>query len=151
MGLGAQLLWFTIGPRFRVAFFENWQIFGIGGELGFRIPVGIFEPHIELGGGYAALGSLGGALEGQSDAVTIRGGYGRVSGGLDFFIGEVFSLGPAVSWEFMALTRPGIPLSPDVASICESDPEGAEECALAAEGSGIGSAISVGAKVGLHF
>ncbi|MCA9622711.1 MAG: hypothetical protein KC731_27010, partial [Myxococcales bacterium] len=151
VGLGAQLLWFTIGPRFRVGFFPNWQMFSIGGELGFRIPIGIFEPHFALGGGFVALGSLGGALEANADAIDIAGPYGRVSGGLDFFLADVFSIGPVVSWEFMGLTRPGVPLSADAAAACESDPNAARDCALAAEGSGIGSAVSIGARVGLHF
>jgi hypothetical protein len=150
-GLGVQLLFITIGPRFRVGFFPDWQLFSIGGELGFRIPVGIFEPHFELGGGFAGLGSVGGALAANADAVSISGPYGRISGGLDIFIGEVFSLGPTASWEFMALTRPSVDLTDIQGSTCDGSSAEAQECALAAEGSGWGSAVSIGAKLGLHF
>ncbi len=151
LGLGARLLFLTIGPRGRVGFFENWQLYSVGGELGFRFQVGIVEPHFELGGGYAALGSLTDALGGVPDASRVDGGYGRVSGGLDFLVGSVLTLGLGASWEFMALTRPGIGLDainrqPEAESL-----DDAEKQALAAEGSGFGSAITISAKVGLQF
>ena len=149
-GLGLQLFVMTIGPRFRAGFFPNWQIFSIGPELGFHFPIGFLEPHFELGGGYVALGSLAGAVEGATDAIAIRGGYGRVSGGLDLYPLEVLSLGFGASWEFMGLTRPGV--SPD-----DLDPEqqqslnDAQRTALAAEGSSYGSAIHIYGKIGLHL
>ena len=149
-GLGVQLLFLTIGPRFRAGFFPEWQMFSIGGEVGFHFPIGILEPHFELGGGYVALGSLGGALQGATDAVTIRGGYGRVSGGLDVYPVDVFSVGFGASWEFMGLTRPGV--SPD-----DLDPQQrqtldeAQQAALSAEGSSYGSAIHIYGKLGLHL
>jgi len=154
-GAGIQLLFITLGPRFRAGFFENWEMFSIGGELGFRIPVGFLEPHLELGGGYEALGSLGGALASNSGAINISGPYGRISGGLDFFIGNVFTIGPAASWEFMALTRPGInpaDIQGSAAANCDAtNQQQAQECALAVEGSGWGSAVTIGGKLGLHF
>ncbi len=150
VGLGAQLLFLRIGPRFRHGFFPDWQMFSIGGELGIRIPIKFMDLHFDLGGGYVALGSLGGALASQSDAIDVNGGYGRIGGGLDFFIGEIFSVGPFVSWEFMGLTRPGVDPT-EVPDECESDPDAARECALAREGSGFGSAITVGGMLGLNF
>lgn len=149
-GLGLQLFVMTIGPRFRAGFFPNWQIFSIGPELGFHFPIGFLEPHFELGGGYVALGSLAGAVEGQTDAIAIRGGYGRVSGGLDFYPVEVVSLGFGASWEFMGLTRPG--LSPDDLSPDQQQSlSDAQRTALAAEGSSYGSAIHIYGKIGLHL
>jgi len=49
----------------------------------------------------------------------------------------------------MALTRPALSTG-QVDAACQSDPEVARECAFAAEGSGYGSAITIGAKLGLH-
>lgn len=149
-GLGVQLVFITLGPRFRAGFFPDWQIFSIGPEVGFRFPIGFLEPHFELGGGYVALGSLGGAIEGASDAVDIQGGYGRVSGGLDFYPLEVLSVGLGASWQFMGLTRPGV--SPDeLAPEQRATLDDAQEAALAADGSSYGSAIHIYGKLGLHL
>jgi hypothetical protein len=150
-GLGARLLFLTIGPRGRVGFFPNWQLYSIGGELGFRFPVGILEPHFELGGGYAALGSFTDALGGVDGAANVDGAYGRISGGLDFLIGSVFNLGLGASWEFMGLTRPGLSLDEINAQPEAQNLDDAQKQALAAEGSGYGSAVTISAKLGLAF
>ncbi len=149
-GLGLQLVFFRIGPRGRIGFFKDWQLFSIGGEIGFRIPLGFLEPHIDLGGGYIALGNFNEGLSALSGATSIRGGYGRIGGGLDFYIGKVFSIGPAASWEFMGLTRPGVSLS-DLTNPQATSLNDAQRQAAAAEGSGYGSAVSVGAQAGLSF
>lgn len=150
-GLGLRLLFLTLGARGRIGFFPAWQLFSVGGELGFHIPVGNFEPHFDFGFGYTALGSFSGAVSGANDAISIRGFDARVGGGFDYFITPVFSLGANVSWEFLALTRPG--LSPEAIASLETDPnvESARAQALAAEGSGYGSALAVTAVAGLHF
>jgi hypothetical protein len=151
-GLGVQLLFLTIGARGRIGLLDAWQLFSVGGEIGFHIPIGRLEPRFNLGGGYAAVGSFSDAVLGEETSVSIRGFYARAGGGLDFFITPVFSIGGAVSWEFMGLTRPG--LSPtEIASIegRASDVEKAKAQALAAEGSGYGSAFTATGVLGLHF
>jgi hypothetical protein len=150
-GLGFRLLFLTIGARGRVGFFPAWQLFSVGGEVGFHIPVGNLEPHFDFGFGYTALGSFSGAVSGANDAISIRGLDARVGGGFDYFITPVFSLGANVSWEFLALTRPG--LSPEAVANLQTDPnvDSARAQALAAEGSGYGSALAVTAVAGLHF
>lgn len=149
-GLGARLVFVTLGPRFRVGFFPDYQIFTIGGELGLRIPIGIVEPAFSLGGGYAALGSFSGAVTGANDAIAIRGGYFRVAGGVDFFVTEVFALGIGASWEFLGLTRPGV----DIASLTQEEQQSlddAQKAALEAEGSGYGSAFNITGRLGFHL
>lgn len=150
-GLGLQLLFLRIGPRFRMGFFDNWNMLSIGGEVGLRIPLGFLEPHFDLGGGYVGLGNLSaGDLAAIADKANVTGGYGRVGGGLDIFFGKVISLGPYASWEFMGLKRPGV-------SLDELDPSkvsslnDAQRAAAALEGSGYGSAVTLGARFGLNF
>jgi hypothetical protein len=155
-GLGARLLFLTIGARGRVGLFSAWQVFSIGGELGFRFPLGRIEPYIDLGAGYTALGSFKDAtsLKQVTDAISIRGLDARAGGGLDFFVTPVFSIGAAVSWEFLALTRPGvdptqitqIKANPDL-----SDLQKKQADLLALEGSSYGSAFSAMGMLGLHF
>lgn len=153
-GLGLRLLFLTIGARGRVGFFSAWQLFSIGGELGFHIPLGNVEPHFDLGVGYTGLGSFSGAVSGANDAIDIRGLDARIGGGLDVYVTPVFSLGAKFSWELLFLTRPG--LSPTEIQDIQANPgvddaERARAQALAAEGSGYGSAIGITAVAGLHF
>lgn len=152
-GLGFQLLFLRIGPRFRVGFFEQWQLYSLDGEVGFRIPVGPVEPHFEVAGGYSALGSLSGFLADIPESVRIDGFNVRVGGGLDFFPSEYVSIGGVFSWEFLGLTRPGVDpaTAQQLEAEAQSDAERARAELLAAEGSGYGTSITIGARIGLHF
>ena len=150
-GLGLQLLFLRVGPRARVGFFEDWQLFSVGGEVSLRFPLGFLEPHIDLGGGYTALGSLStGGLAALSKSARVEGGYGRIGGGLDIFIGDAFSIGPYASWEVMGLKRPGVALA-DLDPTHVSSLTDAQKTAAAIDGSGYGSTLTAGARVGLSF
>jgi hypothetical protein len=149
--LGLRLFFLTLGPRARVGFFPDWQLFSIGGELGFRFQVGRVEPHIELGAGYSALGTVTEAIASQPDAITISGADARISGGLDIFVTNVLSLGFAASWELLVMTRPGVDPAELSTAQQQGDVSANQEAILAAEGSGVGSSVTVGAKLGLHF
>src|SRR5262249_51524287 len=120
---------------------------------GFHIPLGRVEPHIDLGFGYTALGSFSGAVSGASDAISIRGFYGRAGVGLDVFVTPVFSLGANLSGELLGLTRPGVSPS-DIQRIKSDpkyDPQKVQADALSVEGSSYGSALALTAVAGLHF
>ncbi|WP_437280691.1 hypothetical protein WME90_09065 [Sorangium sp. So ce375] len=151
-GVGVRLLYFTLGARGRVGLFSDWQLFRLGGEVGMHLPLGKLDPHVDLGFGYAGLGSVKSAVSGAADAIAIRGFYGRISGGLDLYLSPVFSLGANASWELLALTRPGL----SSAAIEEirsgaAAPQQAKADLLAAEGSSVGSALALTAVAGLHF
>lgn len=150
-GFGAQFVFLRLGPRGRIGFFDDWRMYSIGGEVGLRIPLGFLEPHAELGGGYVAFGSLADSpFEVLRDKAQIHGGYGRIGGGLDIFLGKVLSLGPYASWEFMGLTRPGVSLS-DLDPTKVTNLTDAQKTSAALEGSGYGSSVAVGGRVGLNF
>ncbi len=151
-GLGLRLVIVTLGPRFRVGFFDNWQLFSIGGEVGLRIPLGSVEPAFSIGAGYSALGSFSGVVQGVNDSINISGFDIRVAGMLDFFVTPVFSIGAGASWEFLGLTRPGV----DISSLSNQEQQDLEadearQKVLEAEGSGYGSAVSITGRLGLHF
>jgi hypothetical protein len=149
-GIGAQLIFLTLGVRGRMGFFDAWQIGRIGGEIGLRIPLGFVEPRFELGGGYAALGSFDTVVP---DKISIEGGYARASAGVDFYPVKVLALGAEASFDFLALKRPGLSLA-DVQNL--KDPSGnslsdAQKTLLQAEGSGYGATFAIQGTVGLHF
>ncbi|WP_437534268.1 hypothetical protein WME79_09110 [Sorangium sp. So ce726] len=151
-GVGVRLLYFTLGARGRVGFFSDWQLFTLGGEVGMHLPLGRLDPHVDLGFGYAGLGSVKSAVSGAADAIAIRGFYGRVSGGLDLYLSPVFSIGANASWELLALTRPGLS-SAAIEGIKNgaAAPQQAKADLLAADGSSVGSALALTAVAGLHF
>lgn len=153
-GLGVRIFVLTIGARGRIGFFDPWQMFTVGGEIGIRIPIGRVEPHFELGGGYAALGSVTGIVQSASDAISIAGGYGRIGGGVDIFLAPWFSVGIDVSGDFLAMVRPG--LSQDQIATIKNTGSLSEAQRLAADGLGLeGSSYETawGATgvLGLHF
>jgi hypothetical protein len=152
-GVGLRLVFITLGARGRVGFFNDWQIFSLGGELGAHIPLGVLDPHVDLGFGYAGLGSFDSVVTGAADAITIRGFYGRVSGGLDLYVSPAFSLGLNASWEFLGLTRPGLSTG-EIQRIKEdpsTNPEQTKADLLATEGTSYGSAFALTGVAGLHF
>lgn len=126
-GLGARLLFFTVGARANFGFFESWDLFTVGGEIGMRIQKGRFEPHLDIGGGYAALGSF----KEQRDA-HINGFYVRIGGGLDYFVTPIVSVGGALNFELLHLGSPAIDSGLNV-------------------GSSNGLGVSVTGGAGLHF
>lgn len=150
-GVGFRLLFLTIGARGRLGFFDNFQLFSLGPELGFHIPLGNLEPHFDFSFGYTAMGSFKGAVSGSTDAISIRGFDARIGGGLDYFVTPVVSLGANVSWEFLGLTRPGV----DAATVQrigkETTLSQAQSDALLAKGTSYGSALAITGVVGLHF
>jgi hypothetical protein len=153
-GIGARLLFLTVGARGRIGLLDAWQLFSVGGELGFHIPIGRIEPYFHLGGGYSAVGSFSDTLLGSDPAVSIRGFYARAGGGLDFFVTSVFSIGASATWEFMAMTRPG--LSPTEITSIQEQPsldtaQRAQADLLKFEGSGYGSAVAITGVLGLHL
>lgn len=154
VGLGVRLLFITLGARGRVGFFDPWQMFTAGGEIGFHIPLGSVEPHFELGGGYAALGNVNAVVRGAADAISIAGGYGRISGGVDVYLTPWFSLGLLASGDFLAMVRPGlstaqidaIKADPSVTAVQQAAADG-----LGLEGSSYGTAWGVTGVLGFHF
>ncbi len=147
VGLGLRLVFLTIGPRFRIGLFDQWQLWTLNGELGLRIPLGNIEPYFTFGGGYASIGAfssdnVGGGLNSNEVDITgynIRGGFG-----LDFYLSNTFSIGANLTGELLVLTRPGVDPSKLSGSGTASD-------IYAADGSSVGSGVTLTGVVGLHF
>ena len=148
-GLGARLLAFTFGARFRFGNFPDWQLWTLGAEAGMHIPLGRLEPYFSLGAGYASLGGFKppevSAYNPSAHGFDLRG-----AAGLDFYLSNTFSVGANLSGDFLFLSRSAsgaLPL-----------PEGASPEAQAAnafyggqDGSGIGAGGMLSLVLGLHI
>src|SRR5687768_5520078 len=118
--LGARLWFVTVGVRGRVTLLDGklaapetsdrWWVWRVGPEVGIRVPLGRFEPHFELGAGYATIGGTGDMIDGLGEGLDIDGFYGSASAGFDYFLVEEFTLGLVVRGDFLALARPGVPI-----------------------------------------
>lgn len=148
-GLGIRLVFLTLGGRFRLGHFEQWDLWTVNAEVGIHIPLGSIEPYFTLGGGYASMGSfdsnkIGGDL--QSEDVDVKGWDVRGGFGIDVYLSSTFSLGANLTGELLVLTRPGV----SAQKLQASGQQDADQI-YAADGSSIGSAVSLSAVAGLHF
>ncbi|HEX7670772.1 MAG TPA: hypothetical protein VF395_14355, partial [Polyangiaceae bacterium] len=144
-GLGLRLVFLTIGPRFRVGLFSDYQVWTLDAEVGLRIPLGSLEPYLNLSGGYASTGAfsahnIGGPTSGD---VSITGYDIRAGGGLDIYVTPVFSIGAGLTGEMLGLTRPGVSPSKLGTSAANN--------LYAASGSSVGFGLTGTAVFGLHF
>jgi hypothetical protein len=142
-GLGVRLLVFTVGARFRMGTFSDWQLWTLGAEGGFRIPIGSLEPYVTVGAGYASLGSFDSDAPASSKA-SAKGFNARIGAGLDYYLSNTFSIGGNLSGDVLFLSRSKI-------SGAESSTVGDEANVYTQDGSSIGAGATLTAVVGLHF
>jgi hypothetical protein len=143
VGLGARLLAFTLGARFRFGNFPDWQLWTLGAEAGMHIPLGRIEPYVSLGAGYASLAGFKPAevtpLQPSAHGLDLRGAVG-----LDFYLSNTFSIGANLSGDLLFLSRS--------ASAAVPLPAGNQAAAVyARDGSGIGAGGMLSLVLGLHI
>ena len=138
---GIQLVFLTIGARFRYTPTPDWDLYKLAGQIGIHIPVGSVEPYFDLGFGYAGLGGVKIGDTSYKDASA--SGYNLyVDAGVDFYLSSAFSLGFLLSVDTLMMSRDGIPPTTDTGQIAGE---------LAQDGSSVGFSVSLGATAGLHF
>ncbi len=145
-GLGARLLAFTFGARFRFANFEDYQLWTLNAEAGFHIPLGRLEPYTSVSVGYASLGDFKHSdrdLFTATSTVRANGVNARLGAGLDYYVTNTLSIGANLTGEVLFLDRSAGPAAPL--------PTGAAASVYAEHGSGIGLAGTLSAVAGLHF
>lgn len=149
-GMGARLLFLTLGARGRMGFFDAWNLARIGGEVGLRIPIGRIEPRADLGVGYAALTGVtsptGRSLETDTDGI-----YGRLGAGLDVFARPWLAVGGGVSWEVLRLSHTTVTVPSGAPGQPRPDASGSTFEAWLFPSSGVGSTVAITARVGLQF
>ena len=151
-GVGARFLYLTLLLRARVGVFDSGQLYRVGPEAAFRVPLGRVEPHVALGLGYAGMGGLrdtvGGVVAGD---LALRGFYTRLSAGLDYFPAPVFSIGFSLSGDLLVLVRPAVPLFNVQAISGLNAAQKQNALLLTSTGTGVGGTVAATAVAGLHF
>jgi hypothetical protein len=142
-GAGVRILVFTVGARFRLATFSDWQLWTLGLEGGFHIPLGRLEPYFTVGAGYASLGSFSSTAPASSQA-DVKGFNARVGAGLDYYLSNTFSLGANLTGDVLFLSRSKV-------AAAATSTSGNEAAVYAKDGSSIGAGATLTAVVGLHF
>lgn len=151
-GLGLRLIFLTLGARFRLGTFSDWQLWTLNLEAGFRIPIGIVEPYFTFGGGYASIGSfdtgnIGSGFNSSGVDITgfdVRGGFG-----VDVYLSENFSIGGNLTGDLMFLKRPRVEM-PDTGAL-PPDEAARVQRVYANDGSSIGAGTALTFVAGLHF
>jgi hypothetical protein len=142
VGAGVRLIVLTLGARFRLAQLSAWNLWTLNGEVGLHIPLGVLEPYVVLGGGYARLGAVDDAEDrlGFDPAEVSASGFDvRLGGGLDWYLNPLLSLGVQGNVELLALSRSRAAAAGALASVYADD------------GDGIGLGITLTGVVGVHF
>jgi hypothetical protein len=148
---GARLLFLTIVVRGRVGVFDSGQLFRVGPEVGFHVPLGRVEPHVELGAGYAAMDNLHDSIGGAAgSAIALRGLDARAGVGVDYYVAPVFSLGLAASAGVLGLFRSALSTSQVTAIKSAATGAGSPDL-LTQSASAWGGTVTVTAILGLHF
>ncbi|MCA9630784.1 MAG: hypothetical protein KC766_24110 [Myxococcales bacterium] len=150
VGAGLRLVFITIGPRFRLNKFSEYDMWTLNAELGIHIPLGNFEPYFTFGGGYASIGGFDSGNIGSqinSDDVQITGYDIRAGAGFDLYLSPAFSIGANLTGELLGLTRPGVSLN----SSGSTTANGAQAQVLEADGSSLGTSMALTGVLGLHF
>lgn len=144
-GLGARIVFLTVGARFRYAYAKELEHFNVGLEGAVHFPFGALEPYGGIGVGYARVREITRTqLDGGTDVVAtdmnpIGGIDARLFGGVDYYLTNMFSVGANVSGDVLFLFRSG--------------KEGADPAAdfYAKDGKSIGAGVTATAVGGLHF
>jgi hypothetical protein len=133
VGVGARIVYFTVGARFRYAPLPDWRLWALGAEGGLHIPLGALEPYFTLGAHYVNVTPTTGTLD-------INGFDGRLGAGLDYYLTNMFSVGANLTGDLLVLLRP---------KLADADlPPGS---VYAEDGSSIGGSVALTAMMGLHF
>ncbi|MEI9949670.1 MAG: hypothetical protein WDO74_11995 [Pseudomonadota bacterium] len=147
-GIGARLLAFTLGARFRFGNFSDWQLWTLGAEAGMHIPLGRIEPYFTFGAGYASLGGFKpvalSAADPSAHGLDLRGAVG-----LDLYLSNTFSIGGNLSGDLLFLSRSAsgaVPLPTDA-----SQEEQQANAFYSQAGSGIGAGATLSLVLGLHI
>ncbi len=141
-GLGVRVLYFTLGARFRMTDVGAFAAWALGGEAGFKLPLGNLEPYATLGAGYAGVGGLAVSGSNPGGLAGVSGLDLRMGVGADYYFSDYFSLGAQLGGGLLFVSRPAqqaadFPMPPDDRYLSSA--------------SAIGAAFSASFLVGFHL
>lgn len=150
VGAGVRLIFLTLGLRARHHFaMDMWQVMG---EAGFHFKVNRVDPFIAFRFGYDTVGSSLGQAVGNATGnvnVDVNGFNTGGAVGLDYFVGDNFTMGFEGSADFLFLTRP-LPALP--AGMTPAQEAAIKENPLYKNaGSSVGFGGVLALRLGLHF
>jgi hypothetical protein len=141
-GLGARIVFLTVGARFRYGYSKELKHFSVVAEGAVHFPLGALEPYGGIGLGYVRVLDLDRSSDDAPAAPLamkpIAGFDGRLFGGVDYYLTNLFSVGVNVSGDVLVLFRSG-------------EGTAATNGIYAADGKGIGAGVTATAVGGLHF
>jgi hypothetical protein len=138
---GLKLLFLSVGPHARFGRFQDWDLWTLNLDVGFHAPLGVVEPYLRLGGGYARLSRAfdkvrnGGSL--RSDGYNLS-----LALGADYFVTSYLTIGGRISGELIGLHRAGVNLDTQ---------DGLVNDYLKYDGAALGVAMSGVLSLGLHL
>jgi len=159
VGAGVELVFLTLGPRFRMAIMDAWNLWTLDLEARLHMPLGRVEPYFIFAGGYAKM-DLNNSGAADVTQVSIRGFNARSGIGFDVFATKNITIGASATAELLAMSRSGQNLTStpqQQAAACNAiaDPLQKQQCAAdavyAADGSSLGIAGTFALVAGLHF
>lgn len=137
-GIGARILYFTVGVRVHGMSLNAYSAWTVLGELGVRLPLGRLEPFGRVGLGYLGTGPVS-----ANGAEASAGGFAsRWSAGADYYFSDAFSLGLELSLDLASVSRGA--LDPALLDNGDQSPYAAGASALSISGSSL-------LNVGFHF
>ncbi len=158
LGAGLRLLFFTIGARARVTTLSDFDFWQLDLEAGYHVPIGRWDPYVAVHGGYAFETSAGAAQvpapsgaggtfsSTAANQVAVHGGEAGVSGGLDYYVTPLVSVGADATAELLFLARPKQTAD---AAVTEGSAGGSP--LYSTSGSSVGLGLSASLHAGLHF
>lgn len=102
--VGVRLWWFTLGARATLARFADFDLGGVGADVGLHFPVPFIQPYLRVGLGYAWLGTANFSEPRLSDT-DVHGLYVDTGAGVDLRLLSWFSLGAGFDVAFLNLGR----------------------------------------------
>jgi hypothetical protein len=143
LGVGARFITWTLGVRARVMPLSKFTLVQAMVEVGYHLPVGAWDPYLNIRGGYVAalfkaqnLELLPGETVNVPAPPNPRGVDVGLSTGDDYYFNALFSLGVDVSFDTLFLSYPAVS---DAGTV------------LLPSSSGISYVVTGSLHAGLHF
>jgi opacity protein-like surface antigen len=156
VGLGARLLFFSVGVRARDLLLSSYSLWELDAEVAFHIRIWRIDPYFGFRGGYAFVGNLASGAKSvtsgtTSPDITVHGANVGPMFGIDVYVTNYLTIGAEANGEFLFLHRPPVAKP---AGVTDADvmmlPPSAQEL-YNESGSSVGFGVVGTVHLGLHY